>query len=274
MAPSGGGQGTPTRTELNKSGVSVWADLVAGIRLIGVPDSDDVADRGFVRNWGSGADDGGATWPTRPVGVSNRRMGSGAWRGAARRFLRGARPARARRPIRPDGDGPQRLGWCCRHWDCQCRGVPCRWSPGLTSGMGGFYGTCQPRVQPPDRSDRPGQGALSFSRCAVPITYALTGCDRAQRPSPFLVGGALILLVGGAFQPLRWAAIDTPNPNAPRTWATGDRHQSDRRLRRVHSGARTATSGSEPRRRSREIATAPRTTRVSAPTAATPAYHS
>jgi MFS family permease len=76
---------------------------------------------------------------------------------------------------------------------------------GLTSGIGtGFYGTLVSsavlQLAPPGQIGRV-MGALSFSSmAAVPITYALTGLltDTLNARVPFLVGGALILLVAAA----------------------------------------------------------------------------
>jgi MFS family permease len=76
---------------------------------------------------------------------------------------------------------------------------------GLTSGIGaGFYGTLVSsavlQLAPTGQIGRV-MGALSFSSmAAVPITYALTGLltGRSNAQVPFLVGGALILLVASA----------------------------------------------------------------------------
>ncbi len=76
---------------------------------------------------------------------------------------------------------------------------------GLTSGIGtGFYGTLVSsavlQLAPTAQIGRV-MGALSFSSmAAVPITYALTGLltGTSNAQVPFLVGGALILLVAAA----------------------------------------------------------------------------
>jgi MFS family permease len=76
---------------------------------------------------------------------------------------------------------------------------------GLTSGIGaGFYGTLVSsavlHLAPTGQIGRV-MSALSFaSMAAVPITYALTGLltDTSNARVPFLVGGALILLVAAA----------------------------------------------------------------------------
>jgi MFS family permease len=76
---------------------------------------------------------------------------------------------------------------------------------GLTSGIGaGFYGTLISsavlKLAPTAQIGRV-MGALSFSSmAAVPITYALTGLltEASSARVPFLVGGALILLVAAA----------------------------------------------------------------------------
>jgi MFS family permease len=76
---------------------------------------------------------------------------------------------------------------------------------GLTSGIGaGFYGTLISsavlQLAPTGQIGRV-MGALSFSSmAAVPITYALTGLltGATNARVPFLIGGALILLVAVA----------------------------------------------------------------------------
>jgi MFS family permease len=76
---------------------------------------------------------------------------------------------------------------------------------GLTSGIGaGFYGTLVSsavlQLAPIGQIGRV-MGALSFSSmAAVPITYALTGLltDTSNAQVPFLIGGTLILLVAVA----------------------------------------------------------------------------
>jgi MFS family permease len=97
---------------------------------------------------------------------------------------------------------------------------------GLTSGLGaGFYGTLVTsavlQLAPTGQIGRV-MGALSFSSmAAVPITYALTGLltDLSNAQVPFLIGGLLILVVAAlafANPELRQLTMDRTSPAVAR----------------------------------------------------------
>ena len=177
----------------DKSGESVWADLLAGIRLIrGYRTLTTllivvfVAELGFSGPMIAGvpllANETG--WGVQTIGWVLGGFGLGAAAAAGLLLWR--------KNVRRTGlPAPAAL---------LAAGVL-----GLTSGIGtGFYGTLVSsavlQLAPTAQIGRV-MGALSFSSmAAVPITYALTGLltDTANAQVPFLIGGALILLVAAA----------------------------------------------------------------------------
>jgi MFS family permease len=201
----------------NKSGVSVWADLVAGIRLIrGYRTLTTllivvfVAELGFSGPMIAGvpllANETG--WGVRTIGWVLGGFGLGA--AAAAGFLMWRKDLHrtglaALSGLTATGLSVLGLGVL------PALGLPPSTAfliagvLGLTSGIGtGFYGTLVSsavlQLAPTGQIGRV-MGALSFSSmAAVPITYALTGLltETWNARVPFLVGGALILLVAAA----------------------------------------------------------------------------
>ena len=201
----------------SKSEVSVWADLVAGIRLIrGYRTLTTllivvfVAELGFSGPMIAGvpllANETG--WGVRTVGWVLGGFGLGA--AAAAGFLLW------RKTLRRTGlaalSGLTAMGFSVLGLGLlPALGLPVSTAflaagvLGLTSGIGaGFYGTLISsavlQLAPTGQIGRV-MGALSFSSmAAVPITYALTGLltGASSARVPFLVGGALILLVAVA----------------------------------------------------------------------------
>jgi hypothetical protein len=209
---------TPTpEPSSNKSEVSVWADLVAGIRLIrGYRTLTTllivvfVAELGFSGPMIAGvpllANETG--WGVRTVGWVLGGFGLGA--AAAAGFLLW------RQNLRRTGlaalSGLTAMGLSVLGLGLlPALGLPVSTAfltagvLGLTSGIGaGFYGTLISsavlQLAPAGQIGRV-MGALSFSSmAAVPITYALTGLltGASNARVPFLVGGVLILLVAVA----------------------------------------------------------------------------
>ena len=201
----------------NKSGVSVWADLLAGIRLIrGYRTLTTllivvfVAELGFSGPMIAGvpllANETG--WGVRTIGWVLGGFGLGA--AAAAGFLMWRKDLHHTGLVALSGltaMGLSVLGLGL----LPPLGLPASTAfliagvLGLTSGIGaGFYGTLVSsavlQLAPTGQIGRV-MGALSFSSmAAVPITYALTGLltDASSARVPFLVGGALILLVAAA----------------------------------------------------------------------------
>ncbi|HET8915974.1 MAG TPA: MFS transporter [Propionibacteriaceae bacterium] len=201
----------------NKSGVSVWADLVAGIRLIrGYRTLTTLLIVVFVAELGfSGPMIAGVPllasetgWGVRTIGWVLGGFGLGA--AAAAGFLMWRKDLQrtgiaALSGLTAMGLSVVGLGLL------PALGLPASTAfliagvLGLTSGIGaGFYGTLVSsavlRLAPTGQIGRV-MGALSFSSmAAVPITYALTGLltETSNAQVPFLIGGALILLVAAA----------------------------------------------------------------------------
>jgi MFS family permease len=201
----------------NKSGVSVWADLVAGIQLIrGYRTLTTLLIVVFVAELGfSGPMIAGVPllasetgWGVRTIGWVLGGFGLGA--AAAAGFLMWRKDLRrtgiaALSGLTAMGLSVVGLGLL------SALGLPASTAfliagvLGLTSGIGaGFYGTLVSsavlQLAPTGQIGRV-MGALSFSSmAAVPITYALTGLltETSNARVPFLIGGALILLVAAA----------------------------------------------------------------------------
>jgi MFS family permease len=201
----------------DKSGASVWADLVAGVRLIrGYRTLTTllivvfVAELGFSGPMIAGvpllANETG--WGVRTIGWVLGGFGLGA--AAAAGFLMW------RKDLHHTGlaalSGLTAMGLSVLGLGLlPPLGLPASTAfliagvLGLTSGIGaGFYGTLVSsavlQLAPTGQIGRV-MGALSFSSmAAVPITYALTGLltDTSSARVPFLVGGTLILLVAAA----------------------------------------------------------------------------
>jgi MFS family permease len=213
------GQAAPPNREpsTNNSGVSVWADLVAGIRLIrGYRTLTTLLIVVFVGELGfSGPMIAGVPllanetgWGVRTIGWVLGGFGLGA--AAAAGFLMW------RKDLHRTGlaalSGLTAMGLSVLGLGLlPTLGLPASTASliagflGLTSGIGaGFYGTLISsavlHLAPTAQIGRV-MGALSFSSmAAVPITYALTGLltETSSARVPFLVGGSLILLVAAA----------------------------------------------------------------------------
>jgi MFS family permease len=217
LPPEAPGQVPVPNPEPDKSGVSVWADLAAGIRLIrGYRTLTTllivvfVAELGFSGPMIAGvpllANETG--WGVRTVGWVLGGFGLGAaaaagfllWRKHLRRTGLAALSGLAAMGISVLGLGLLPTLGLPVSTAFLAAGVL-----GLTSGIGaGFYGTLISsavlQLAPTGQIGRV-MGALSFSSmAAVPITYALTGLltGATNARVPFLIGGALILLVAVA----------------------------------------------------------------------------
>jgi MFS family permease len=218
----------------NKSGGSVWADLLAGIRLIRGNRTLTtllivvfVAELGFSGPMMAGvpllANETG--WGVRTIGWVLGGFGLGAASAAALLLWR--------RNVHRTGlaalSGLTLMGLSVLGLGLlPALGLPASAAVvtagflGLTSGIGaGFYGTLVSsavlQLAPTGQIGRV-MGALSFSSmAAVPITYALTGLltGASNARVPFLIGGTLILLVATAAfatPEVRRLAIDRTDP--------------------------------------------------------------
>jgi MFS family permease len=213
------GQLAPPNSEpgASKSGVSVWADLLAGIRLIrGYRTLTTLLIMVFVVELGfSGPMIAGVPllanetgWGVRTIGWVLGGFGLGA--AAAAGFLMW------RKDLHRTGlaalSGLTAMGLSVLGLGLlPALGLPASTAflvagvLGLTSGIGaGFYGTLVSsavlQIAPTGQIGRV-MGALSFSSmAAVPITYALTGLltDTTNARVPFLLGGALILIAAAS----------------------------------------------------------------------------
>jgi MFS family permease len=230
--------GQHVRGAESSSGLSVWADLKAGIRLIrGYRTLTTllivvfVAEMGFSGPMIAGvpllANETG--WGVRTVGWVLGGFGLGAAAGAG--FLLWRKNVHhtgfvALSGLTAMGLSVVGLGLL------PALGLPVSASfvaaglLGLTSGLGaGFYGTLVTsavlQLAPTGQIGRV-MSALSFSSlAAVPVTYALTGLltDVSNARVPFLIGGLLILLVAAlalANPELRQLTIDRPAPAVAR----------------------------------------------------------
>ena len=201
----------------NKSGVSVWADLVAGIRLIrGYRTLTTLLIVVFVAELGfSGPMIAGVPllasetgWGVRTIGWVLGGFGLGA--AAAAGFLMWRKDLHRTGIVALSGLTAMGLSVVGLGL-LPALGLPASTAfliagvLGLTSGIGaGFYGTLVSsavlQLAPTGQIGRV-MGALSFSSmAAVPVTYALTGLltETSNARVPFLIGGALILLVAAA----------------------------------------------------------------------------
>jgi MFS family permease len=218
----------------NKSGESVWADLLAGIRLIRGNRTLTtllivvfVAELGFSGPMMAGvpllANETG--WGVRTIGWVLGGFGLGAASAAALLLWRKnvhRTGLAALSGLTVMGLSVLGLGLLPTLGLPASAAVVTAGFLGLTSGIGaGFYGTLVSsavlQLAPTAQIGRV-MGALSFSSmAAVPITYALTGLltGASNARVPFLIGGALILLVAmAAFATpeVRRLAIDRSDP--------------------------------------------------------------
>ncbi len=218
----------------NKSGGSVWADLLAGIRLIRGNRTLTtllivvfVAELGFSGPMMAGvpllANETG--WGVRTIGWVLGGFGLGAASAAAlllwRRNVHRTGLA-ALSGLTVMGLSVLGLGLLPALGLPASAAVVTAGFLGLTSGIGaGFYGTLVSsavlQLAPTGQIGRV-MGALSFSSmAAVPITYALTGLltGASNARVPFLIGGTLILFVATAAfatPEVRRLAIDRTDP--------------------------------------------------------------
>jgi MFS family permease len=225
-------------TSSKQPGVSVWADLVAGIRLIRSYRTLTmllivvfVAELGFSGPMIAGvpllANEAG--WGVRTVGWVLGGFGLGA--AAAAGFLLWRKNVHrtglaALSGLTAMGLSVVGLGFLPAFGLPVSAAFVCAGLLGLCAGIGaGFYGTLVTsavlKLAPTGQIGRV-MSALSFASLgAVPITYALTGLvtDVSSAQVPFLIGGSLILVVAAvvfANPQLRHLSMN-PTARAPET---------------------------------------------------------